>query len=99
MSARILPEAEEDIESVFRFYETARPGLGLEMLDEFRKGVDQILRYPNAWHPLGGPYRRYRLHRFPYGIIYSADRGGQDILIIALMHLSRKPGSWRGRRP
>jgi plasmid stabilization system protein ParE len=96
MRADLLPEAEADLESAFLYYQSQRHGLGVEMLEEFRSGIEQILRHPGAWAPLDETYRRYRLHRFPYGIVYRI-ASSEVILVVAIMHLSRKPGFWRGR--
>lgn len=41
-----------------------------------------------------GPARS-RLHRFPYGVIYTRD--GADVLMLAVSHQHRKPGYWRTR--
>jgi toxin ParE1/3/4 len=97
MTAKILGEAESDLENAFRYYELARRGLGIQMLDEFRNGIEQILLHPNAWQSLDEKYRRYRLHRFPYGIVYRPGDNRDEILIIAVMHLSQKPEGWRHR--
>jgi hypothetical protein len=34
-------------------------------------------------------------HVFPYGILYTIE--AEFILIVAVMHGSRKPGYWKGR--
>ena len=98
MTAHILAEAELDLETAFQYYESARLGLGVEMLNEFRRGVGQILLNPGAWQALDAEYRRYRLHRFPYGIIYRTAKKETEILIVAIIHLSRKPDVWHGRQ-
>ena len=72
-------------------------GWGIEMVEEFRRGVDRILIHPNAWQPLDETYQRYRLHRFPYGIVYRADLATGTALIVAVMHLSQEPGWWQSR--
>ena len=41
--------------------------------------------------------RRCLLKRFPYGVIYHLDE--QEILVIAIAHLHRKPEFWRNRLP
>lgn len=97
MTADILAEAEEDLERAFEHYERLRPGLGKEMVDEFRRGVERILTHPNAWQALDSTYRRYRLRRFPYGIVYRVDAPADRVLIIAIMHLSQRPGWWQSR--
>jgi plasmid stabilization system protein ParE len=95
VNAIILQQAEDELEAAFEYFEEKREGLGAEMLNEFRRGVDQIITYPNAWQALDDTYRRCRLHRFPYGIVYRVDLSA--IVIVAFMHLSRRPGTWRGR--
>jgi toxin ParE1/3/4 len=97
MIAKVLDEAESDLETAFRYYELARRGLGVEMLNEFRSGIEQILLHPQAWQPLDETYRRYRLHRFPYGIVYRIGENPDEILVIAIMHLGQKPNHWRER--
>jgi toxin ParE2 len=97
MIATILEEAERDLESVYDFYQIARRGLGDEFIEEFRRGVTRMLEHPNAWQLLDSRYRRCRLHRFPYAIIYRVDSAAQEIAIVAIMHLSRRPDWWRDR--
>jgi plasmid stabilization system protein ParE len=91
MNAFMLPEAEQDLEEAFDYYQSQSLGLGLQFLDEFRRGVDQILAHPNAWQPLDPHIRRYRLHRFPYGLLYRISPAADTITIEAVMHMTRKP--------
>jgi plasmid stabilization system protein ParE len=97
MTAIILDPAEQDLENAFNYYEGKRPKLGGRFIDEFRRGVELILRFPGGWQRLDETYRRYRLHRFPYGIIYRVDRQADQIVIVCVGHLSREPGWWRER--
>jgi plasmid stabilization system protein ParE len=89
--------AEADLEDTFDYYEAAGDGLGRRFIEEFRRSVDRISMYPHGWQPLDPTFRRYRMHRFPYGIIYRVDEEAKDIAIVAVHHLSRAPDSWRGR--
>jgi plasmid stabilization system protein ParE len=97
MTAAILDEAEDDLEQAFDYYEAERKGLGGGMVIEFRRGLERILEFPEAWQRLDEIYRRYRLKRFPYGMVYRIDRAANQIIIVAIPHLSREPGWWRGR--
>ena len=90
--------AEQDLEEAFDHYEAAKAGLGHEFVDEFRRAVDRILMFPRGWQPLDADFRRCRLHRFPYGVIYRVDERAKQIAVVAVHHLSREPGSWHGRR-
>jgi plasmid stabilization system protein ParE len=97
MIAIALDAADEDLERAFGYYESQRKGLGFDLIDEFRRGIERILEFPNGWQLLDDTYRRYRLHRFPYGIVYRVDAEANRIVIVSLMHLSQKPGFWRDR--
>ncbi len=72
-------------------YQSQRQGLGLEMIEDFRRGIDLILEYPSAWHSLDDTFRRYRLHRFPYGIVYRISSAADAIVVVAIMHMHQKP--------
>jgi plasmid stabilization system protein ParE len=93
----LLEPAETDLEQAFDYYEGIRAGLGADFVEEFRRAIDRILAYPRAWQPLDPTYRRCRFHRFPYGIIYRIDDQSQEIVVVAVMHLSRNPDAWRRR--
>lgn len=71
------------------------PGLGDAFLMETLHAFDLIEHHPDAWHPLSPSARRCRLRRFPYGVVYA--RVEDDILVLAVAHLHRRPGYWRDR--
>jgi plasmid stabilization system protein ParE len=97
VNVAIHERAEGDLEEGYDYYETARAGLGEDFLTEFRRAIDRIIANPRGWQPLDLVYRRCRLRRFPYGVIYRIDDSSQQILVIAIMHLSRHPDLWRRR--
>jgi plasmid stabilization system protein ParE len=98
MKWRIEVDASAVLEAAFEWYEAARQGLGARFLDEFENGVRAIAATPHAWHPLGDGLRRFRLRRFPYGIIYlDRPEDTEEIVIIAVAHLHRRPDYWRER--
>src|SRR3954447_21190790 len=97
MTTAIVGAAEDDLETAFDYYEQQRVGLGVEFLDEYRRSVEKILQHPRAWQPLDETFRRVRLHRFPYGIVYRVDDALAQVVIMEVMHLAQKPGRWRRR--
>jgi plasmid stabilization system protein ParE len=97
MNAIILAAAEIELERAFDYYELQRSQLGLEFIEEFRRGVDSILEHPDAWQLLGDNFRRYRLHRFPFGIVFEIVPAQNQIVIHAVMHMSSKPRKWPRR--
>jgi plasmid stabilization system protein ParE len=89
------PEAEEELHQAFDYYESRQAGLGQRFADEFRNALKQVIEHPLMWAVLEAPYRLRRLKRFPYGLLY--DVRGEVIVIVAVMHLHRRPGYWRTR--
>lgn len=72
---------------------------GSHIADAFEREVENALEsvrnYPDRWPAYVGRWRRILLRRFPFGIVY----GVMDnmIVVVAVMHTSRKPGYWRKR--
>jgi toxin ParE2 len=95
MTLRIEAAAQQELEEAAEWYAAIRPALAAEFLAEFDHGIRMIVQAPNAWHPVDPNLRRYRLDRFPYGIIYHP--GATEIVVIAIGHLHRQPDYWRGR--
>ena len=93
MNFHFLPPAAEELRSAARYYQRQVPGLGREFLTEVRATIFRIIQWPEAWQQLDAEIRRCRTHRFPYGLIYTVEQG--EVLIISVMHLHRRPDSWR----
>jgi toxin ParE2 len=95
MNCRILDEAATEVDDAVAFYNGRAPGLGAEFATEVQAGIRRIEAYPLAWPKIGRRVRRYRLNRFPYGLVYAVLPG--ELLVVAVMHMKRKPGYWRDR--
>ena len=95
MTVRFLPAARQELADAVAWYDQQRDGLGDELLREFRLAVGRIQVFPRAWPALSVRTRRCRTSRFPYGVVYQIRDDG--ILVVAIMHLSRKPGYWQDR--
>ena len=97
---RVLRQAADEAEAAAAWYEQERPGLGAEFFEAIEAGLDVI---EDGFLPLspmpgisgnqGG--KRLILRRFPYDIVV-VDRGDER-LVVAFAHHSRKPGYWRDR--
>ena len=90
------PEARAEFEDAVAYYEARSPGLGLDFADEVAAAVERVLLHPPAWPSLDTNIRRCQTRRFPFGILYCEE--DDTILILAVMHLHRRPGYWRDRR-
>jgi plasmid stabilization system protein ParE len=92
---RLIAPALSELDEAIAWYAAQSPGLDQRFLEEVSAAKDHILAHPHAWHPLGNGVRRFRLRRFPYGIIYVAE--GSEIVVLAVAHLHREPTYWRSR--
>lgn len=93
MTYRFLSPACEEIQEAARFYDARVPGLGVDYLEKVDAAIQRILRFPEAWGVISGPFRHCSLRRFPYTIIYTLP-AKREILIISVFHQSREPLSW-----
>ncbi len=89
------PEAEEEFLEAINYYEECRTGLGYEFALEVYAALQRIITHPLAWPILEGDLRRSRMNRFPYGVLYAQE--GEDIYVLAVMHLHRDPDYWRSQ--
>jgi hypothetical protein len=95
MKVLFLKPAKSDFMSAISFYNEQSEGLGYEFAAEVNRTLERILQYPDAWLQLSKRTRRCRTNRFPYGLIYQIREDA--ILIVAVMHQSRNPESWKSR--
>ncbi len=89
------PSVEDDLAEAADYYESQSPGLGDDFMTEARRAVDGVCAMPGRWVRVEGSVRRCLLDRFPYAMFYSRD--GDGVLILAVMHTSRHPGTWKRR--
>lgn len=95
MTFSFHPEAEVEFNEAIDYYEDKEQGLGYDFAIEVYATIQRIIAFPKAWQVLKGEVRRALVKRFPYGILYAIE--DNEIKIIAVMHLHRKPEYW-GRR-
>lgn len=92
---QFLIAAENEFIETVKYYNSQSPGLGFEFAAEVVNTIDRIAKYPLAWHQLSARTRRCRTNHFPYAIVYQIRKN--CIMVIAVMHLHRKPETWQER--
>lgn len=95
MTIKIIDEASLELDDAFIYYEYQQKNLGHSFLASFNNSIELIKIYPNGWHPISKRTRRCLIKNFPYGIIYQVRK--DEILIIAVANLHRKPNYWATR--
>ena len=94
-TARFVSPAEREMVQAAQYYNSKVPNLGAEFLHEVKKAIKQLKADPDAAQKVRGEVRRRLIRRFPFGVLYRIDP--DEIVILAVMHLSRRPDYWHGR--
>lgn len=69
-------------------------------VDEIEAAIAAVLAAPESWRVIVQPgIRRYVVHHFPYVLYYRWESPQQQVVIYAVMHMSRRPGYWKERVP
>jgi hypothetical protein len=89
------PLARTELISVIEYYNECQENLGLDFAKEINLTINRIIDYPEAWPKLSEKTRRCLCSRFPFGIVYQVFHN--EVFIIAVMQLNRKPGYWEDR--
>jgi toxin ParE2 len=95
MRIRFLEMARLELDDAIAYYNYESQGLGEAFLTEILNTLNRIGTFPEAWHPCSKRTRRCQTRRFPYGIIYHIRK--DEILIVAIANLHRKPDYWKDR--
>jgi len=92
---RFHPDVQQELRDAYLWFESNAEGLGEDLLQELDQSYLVIQQILMTWPAVAPGIRRYLLKRFPYGVLYKVD--DQGIQVVAIMHLSRRPGYWQKR--
>ena len=95
MKLSFLDPAQAELQEAADYFEDRRPGLGAEFAAEVKSTIRRILLHSRTWSRVSENTRRCRLGKFLYALIYQIRE--DEILIVAVAHLRRKPFYWRDR--
>lgn len=93
----ILAEAEAEALAAYDWY---REHVDAEIADGFRSSMRatiwRIAESPEIYAKFEGDVRRCLFGRYPYAVLYEVNEAA--IIVVAFMHLKRRPGYWKGRQ-
>lgn len=89
------PEAAREANEAAEWYIRHSTLASEKFKQALRYAENQVNLYPDAWNPYYHGTRCFRLHKFPYALVY-IQRDGQ-LIGLAVAHLKRRPGYWRDR--
>ena len=88
--------AERELNDAAQYYEQEESGLCEAFIGEVRRCTDTIVQHPKGGPIVLGGIRRRLCQRFPYALLYTVS--GNELRILAVMNLKRRPGYWIARR-
>ncbi|HEX8410882.1 MAG TPA: type II toxin-antitoxin system RelE/ParE family toxin [Thermoanaerobaculia bacterium] len=95
MKARFHEAADAEVVEAVFYYDEKSSGLGDRFLAEVKAATQYIEKYPELAPVIEDGVRAKVLVRFPYSLLYVAER---DVLfIVAVAHQSKRPGYWADR--
>jgi len=94
VTIEILPDAQRDLISGFRFYEQQGPGLGRYFLDCLFADIDALALHGGV-HAMVFGYHRSLSKRFPFAIYYRVE--ANVVRVRAVLDCRRRP-SWIRRQ-
>jgi plasmid stabilization system protein ParE len=74
------------------YYEERLEGLGWDFLTSVEQATQRITEFPEAGPVMRGDVRKRLVAGFPFTVLYSIEPN--EILVVAVMHQSRRPGYW-----
>ena len=91
----IQPEAADEANAAFNWYENQQPGLGGEFYRELTRGFEFILENPLVSRVAYRGLRKRKLNRFPYLVVYQV--ADDEVSVVSVFHGSRNPAVWKRR--
>ena len=95
MNVIFLEEAEQEFLEAALYYENQAKGLGEKLMSDVYQTIERIVDFPYNAQNLTEDVRRKLLKHYPFGVLYRIDNN--EILIVAVMNLKRKPLYWLNR--
>jgi toxin ParE1/3/4 len=87
---RFEPEALDELDAAYVYYESLSPGLGDALRAEVKAKLQVMSEFPFAYPEWEGPARRVTLRRFPYSVFYRVYK--DEIRIVAVLYARLDPG-------
>ncbi len=91
------PAALEELADADRYYESCQTGLGQRFQALIQHVESEISENPETGFIHDHETRIRLIRKFPYGVIFKAY--SDHVFIVAIAHLSRRPGYWHRRLP
>jgi len=89
------PEARDEFDEGYDYYEGRREGLGESFADAVQLTLNRIGGMPQLHRAVFGDVRRAVVHGFPYCVYYREEASRTRVL--SVFHTGRDPNIWQSR--
>jgi hypothetical protein len=87
----VVPEdVYEEVEEAGEYYHTQRPGLEMELFEEWEQTLQRILKAPEGYQRKTRSFRLALLDRFPFLVVFEIV--GSNIFVYRFINVRRHPG-------
>jgi plasmid stabilization system protein ParE len=97
MIVRLTDSAAHDVYEILQYYAALDRRLGSRFIDELDRVRTLLADNACMGYRLAHGRRRLLLKTFPYAIVYAVTEPARLIRIVAVVHESRRPGSWQNQ--
>ncbi|MEO0416072.1 MAG: type II toxin-antitoxin system RelE/ParE family toxin [Verrucomicrobiota bacterium] len=92
---RLHPLADAEAIEAAEWIRDDNPYQAALFVKELEEAIKKARRQPGLYSYFDGEFRKIRVGKFTYALVYRVRK--DEIQIIAVMHLHRKPGYWKSR--
>lgn len=99
MRVEFLPEADRELWDGIFWYDSLAPNLGADFWIDVEETMALVIAAPNRWRDYFDLelVHRINLKRFPHCIVYEFDPALDRLVVLAVEHQRKMPGSWATR--
>jgi toxin ParE1/3/4 len=94
-SVAVQPEATQETDDAFGWYEDKEPGLGFRFLHDLEIACAAIARRPEIFQPVRSGFRRALMRKFPCAVFFEFDE--KLAVVHSVFHCSWNPVAWQSR--
>jgi plasmid stabilization system protein ParE len=95
MKYEFHPEALREFEEAAKYYAECQSDLDVRFIASVEKALARVSESPTLFRVIEGNVRRCLVGDFPYAVLYAVE--ADHVIVLAIMHCSRKPGYWKRR--
>ena len=97
MRVQVLSTVWPDLLESAEWYELEKVNLGVDLLVEVERALEQVGEGPLRYPAVRGEIRRAQVNRFPFGVYFIVRP--DCVVVFAINHFSRAPSAWMRRIP